>query len=90
MLQVFVDLDNVPGEFHTETSAANVVENILKRSIPHYNPVVSSPLSIEDAGPALAELLRISIRHSLETQDVELADDAKEHYDTVLSVLNNV
>lgn len=35
---VFVDLDPVPGVFHTKESAVETVNEILKRSIPHYNP----------------------------------------------------
>lgn len=40
-LEVYVDLDLVPGTFYTKESAQNVVRNILNGAIPHYNPVVS-------------------------------------------------
>ena len=40
-LEVYVDLDPVPGTFHTKESAQNVVRNILNGAIPHYNPIVS-------------------------------------------------
>lgn len=40
-LTVYVDLDPVPGTFHTKESAQNAVRNILNGSIPHYNPLVS-------------------------------------------------
>ena len=40
-LDVYVDLDPVPGTFHTKESAQNVVRNILNGAISHYNPVVS-------------------------------------------------
>ena len=42
MLEVCVDLDPVPGVFHTKESAAYAVKNILTNSIPHYNPTVST------------------------------------------------
>lgn len=41
-LEVYVDLDPVPGTFHSKESARNVVDRILKESIPHYNPTVST------------------------------------------------
>ena len=41
-LEVWVDLDNVPGTFHTKDSARNVVANLLNQSIDHYNPMVST------------------------------------------------
>jgi hypothetical protein len=51
---VFVDLDPIPGEFHTKESAQNSLRNILHDRIPQYNPLVSlAPAtlstSIEDA-----------------------------------------
>lgn len=42
MLEVWVDLDPVPGIFHTKESAQHCVRNILNNSIPHYNPTVST------------------------------------------------
>lgn len=40
MLAAYVDLDPVPGTFHTADSARNAVSGMLKQSIPHYTPVV--------------------------------------------------
>lgn len=40
MLSVMVDLDAMPGTFHTPESARDNVEAILLSSIPHYDPVV--------------------------------------------------
>jgi hypothetical protein len=40
-LAVYVDLDPVPGTFHSAESAQNTVRRLLKQSIPHYNPLVS-------------------------------------------------
>jgi hypothetical protein len=40
-LEVYVDLDLVPGAFHTKESAQHHVRNILNSAIPHYYPVVS-------------------------------------------------
>lgn len=37
-LIVWVDLDAVPGAFHTHESAQANVQAILERSIPHYSP----------------------------------------------------
>lgn len=37
---VAVDRDPVPGAFHTEKSAKETIETILKDRIPHYNPTV--------------------------------------------------
>jgi len=37
---VIVDLDPIPGAFHTEKSAKENVEAILLNNIPHYHPVV--------------------------------------------------
>jgi len=39
-LVVWVDLDPVPGTFHTPESAKENVQAILKSSIPHYNPML--------------------------------------------------
>jgi len=44
-LAVFVDLDPMPGAFHTKEDAAQWVEAMLLTRIPHYNPVV---VQIED------------------------------------------
>lgn len=40
-LEVYVDLDPVPGTFHSKESAQNTVRNILNSAIPHYNPTVN-------------------------------------------------
>lgn len=37
---VLVELDDVPGSFHTEESATEIVGKILEINIPHYNPRV--------------------------------------------------
>jgi hypothetical protein len=39
-LIVTVELDDVPGEFHTPESAERVIQIILENAIPHYNPEV--------------------------------------------------
>lgn len=41
-LEVYVDLDPVPGFFHSKESAQRAVRNILQDRIPHYNPTVST------------------------------------------------
>lgn len=41
-LEVYLDLDQTPGKFHSKESARNVVDHILKQSIPEYNPAVST------------------------------------------------
>lgn len=40
-LAVYVDLDPIPGTFHTAESAQHCVRNILNDRIEHYNPTVS-------------------------------------------------
>ena len=40
-----VDLDPVPGAFSTPESALYNIEDILVRSIPHYNPVATATIS---------------------------------------------
>jgi DNA-binding XRE family transcriptional regulator len=40
-LSVYVDLDPIMGSFHTAESAQHTIRNLLNRSIPHYNPLVS-------------------------------------------------
>ncbi len=40
-LGVYVDLDPVPGTFHSADSSRNQVSRILNESIPHYKPTVS-------------------------------------------------
>lgn len=46
-LEVYVDLDRTPGTFHTKESARNAVDAILKDSIPHYNPTVSTTNEVQ-------------------------------------------
>jgi len=41
LLKVYVDLDPVPGAFHTKESARAIIGQILAERIPHYNPRVS-------------------------------------------------
>lgn len=43
-LEVLVDLDDMPGAFHTKEDAALRLEAILLTRIPHYNPIVLTPL----------------------------------------------
>lgn len=46
---VYVDLDPIPGAFHTEESAVNNIRGILESSIPHYNPTTAfAPESLRD------------------------------------------
>lgn len=40
---VLVDLDPIPGAFHTMESAVNNVRGILEDRIPHYNPDAQDP-----------------------------------------------
>lgn len=40
-LLVDVELDPVPGAFHTPESAERNIQNILSRMIPHYKPTVT-------------------------------------------------
>lgn len=42
-LVLWVDLDPIPGAFHTPESAKECCESILKNSIPHYNPMFQPP-----------------------------------------------
>jgi len=42
-LEVEVDLDAVPGAFHTPESAAHFVEIVLQTHLGHYNPKVTLP-----------------------------------------------
>jgi hypothetical protein len=39
-LIVKVDLDDVPGAFHTAEQAQRTIQYLLDQSIPHYNPEV--------------------------------------------------
>lgn len=39
--EVTVDLDMVPGAFHTKEDARDRVEAMLKNNIGHYNPTVT-------------------------------------------------
>jgi hypothetical protein len=39
-LEVYLDLDPVPGAFHTKESAQHHVKTLLNGAIPHYNPRV--------------------------------------------------
>jgi len=41
-LTVMVDLDPVPGAFHTRASAEEHIQALLLSTIGHYNPVVTS------------------------------------------------
>jgi hypothetical protein len=40
-LSVYVDLDPVPGAFHSAESARNHVNALLYAALEHYNPIVS-------------------------------------------------
>lgn len=48
---VYVDLDDVPGDFHSQESAQNVLNAILRDRIPQYNPMVS--LAPEELQPTM-------------------------------------
>lgn len=84
-LTVYVDLDAVPGTFHTIDSARNSIAGILDGRIPHYKPIVS----IADIQPEnyheLAEKAREEFRltHSdtsifpvIEPEFIDVYDDA--------------
>lgn len=43
-VEVIVDLDPVPGAFHTEESAQKAIQAILLDRIPHYHPIVMPPI----------------------------------------------
>lgn len=45
VLEVHVNLDSVPGAFHTKEDAGAQVQRILDRSIAHYIPRVFVPTS---------------------------------------------
>jgi hypothetical protein len=38
---VYVNIDPMPGVFHTEQSALDRLDDILKNAIPHYSPSVA-------------------------------------------------
>lgn len=40
MLNVMVDLDSLPGTFHTPESARDTIQAILLGRLPHYDPIV--------------------------------------------------
>lgn len=40
-LAVYVDLDPVPGQFHSAESAQNAVRAMLAAQVEHYNPMVT-------------------------------------------------
>lgn len=40
-LILYIDLDPVPGKFHTQESMQNVLRTTMTYEIPHYNPLVS-------------------------------------------------
>lgn len=43
-----VDLDPVPGAFHTQESAQNILRNVFVINFSHYNPIVSlAPANIQ-------------------------------------------
>jgi len=47
-LLVTMDLDPVPGAFHTESSAVDQTQRIMSQMIPHYNPeVLVAPDSLQ-------------------------------------------
>lgn len=37
---IIIDLDPVPGAFHTPESARQLIEGMILNAAPHYNPVV--------------------------------------------------
>ena len=43
-ISVEVELDDVPGTFHTIESAIDVIQSLLDTQIGHYNPKVSQTL----------------------------------------------
>lgn len=45
-LSVDVELDDVPGTFHTVQSAMDATQAILNNAIPHYNPKVHENMVI--------------------------------------------
>lgn len=59
-LVVFVDLDPVPGDFHTSESAVENVQEALNWSIGHYNPQVLM------APPHMQPLSNVEIRNKIE------------------------
>lgn len=50
ILTIYVNLDPLPGLFHTPESARRTVEGVLKTLIPHYSPKVylaTDPVAME-------------------------------------------
>lgn len=48
-LIVYVNLDQMPGTFHSKESARNVISAILNERLGHYNPMVSiAPADIQN------------------------------------------
>jgi hypothetical protein len=41
MLEVYVDLDPIPGAMHTEASARAIIQTLLDSGMSHYNPRVT-------------------------------------------------
>ena len=41
-LEVFVNLDLIPGAMHTKDSARDIVDTMLKQSLGHYSPAVKT------------------------------------------------
>lgn len=45
---IYVDLDPIPGSFHSQESAQNILGFLFRHYIPHYNPTLSlAPDSIQ-------------------------------------------
>lgn len=42
-IEILIDLDPVPGIFHTEESARQTVNALLLERVGHYNPIVLEP-----------------------------------------------
>lgn len=51
---VYVNIDPMPGVFHTDQSALDSLDDILKNAIPHYSPSVAhAPDSMQPENDAI-------------------------------------
>lgn len=64
--EISVDLDAVPGTFHTVESARDVIESILKQTISHYNPAVTIKANATKAEPTI---VNVNILHSKDPRE---------------------
>lgn len=78
---VYVDLDPVPGAFHTQESAQMHLSWMLREALAHYNPLVS--IAPNELQPKNSPLLMDYL------QD-EVADRYQEIVDESLDIVKNI